>query len=633
MRPGGAALFQTLSLSDVRVEGAFWGPRLDTLRTVTLPTQHRLLEETGRIDNFRRAAGRNTGGFRGFAYNDSDVYKWIEATSYALTHATGENREQLQSLLAAVIDEASAAQRPDGYLNSYCSLDRATERFRDLTNQHELYCAGHLIEAAVAHHDATGERTLFDVAVRLADHICERFGPDGGSGTGGHPEIELALVRLYRTTGVERYLDRARFFLDQRGGTPRVLSGSEYHQDHLPVREQQDAAGHAVRLTYLASGMADVAAETDDQGLRAATQALWRSAFERKAYVTGALGSRYDGESFADDYELPNESAYAETCAAIGGMLWNWRMLTATGDARFADALETQLYNAVLTGISLAGERYFYANPLADTAGETPGTAATDRSLSTDTQQVDGHHRRQPWFACACCPTNIGRLLASLPAYVYGIAESELWVHLLIAGSAHARIPGRGSVALRMETDYPWSGSARLTIEQSPPRPFTLLLRIPGWAQGASIRVNAGDATPAAAGGYARVRRRWQRGDTVEIELPMSPRRIAPHPQVAPNAGRVALARGPIVYCLEAVDHEGVDPDRIIIDTAAPLTAEHRRDLLGGVTVLRGEGALRQPPGDVTPLPIMAIPYYAWANREPSAMRVWVRGGTSGAAG
>ncbi|HEV7215069.1 MAG TPA: beta-L-arabinofuranosidase domain-containing protein, partial [Chloroflexota bacterium] len=422
---------QPLPLTAAQVANEFWAPRLDMLREVTLPEQFAQCERSGRIDNFRRAAGKIGGEFQGLYFNDSDVYKWLEAASYALA---GRRDPQLEHTVDAVIAELAAAQQPDGYLNTYFALERAGERWSDLLHKHELYCAGHLLQAAVAHQRATGKRTLLDVAIRYADLICRTFGPNARHATDGHEEIELALVELYRTTGNRTYLDRARFFLDQRGQRPPVLNGTAYLQDHLPVREQREVVGHAVRAAYLACGIVDVYAETGEDALAQAAERLWESAFERKAYITGGLGARHEGEAFGADYELPNERAYAETCAAIGGFLWSWRLLLTTGEARYADWMETALYNGILSGLSLDGTQYFYVNPLADR----------------------GDHRRQSWFSCACCPPNLARLLMSLPGYLASASADGLWLHLYAAGSVQATLPDGDTLALEIATRYPW---------------------------------------------------------------------------------------------------------------------------------------------------------------------------------
>lgn len=609
---------QPLPLTAMRLEDQFWAPRLRTVAGLTLRQQYEQCERTGRIDNFRRAAGKKQIDFQGRFYNDSDVYKWLEAASYALAvQPAGAPDDELARLVEAVIAEVAAAQAPDGYLNTYFTFDRAAQRWTDLDVMHELYCAGHLIQAAVAHHRATGARTLLDVALRLADHICATFGPQGRAGTDGHEEIEMALVELYRQTGTRTYLDRAGFFLDQRGRG--LLRRGAYLQDHLPLREQAEIVGHAVRATYLACGMVDVAMETGEDALAAAVERLWQSAFTRKAYITGGLGARWEGESFGEDYELPNERAYAETCAAIGGFMWNWRMLLHSGEARYADWMETALYNGILSGLSLDGTAYFYQNPLADR----------------------GRHRRQPWFTTACCPPNIARTLLSLPGYVASVSREGLWLHLYAQGRLRAELPGAGTALLRLQTRYPWDGHVQITFESAPPEPFGLLLRVPGWCRGAAIELNGRPAGVAAEpGSYAALHRTWQPGDVVDLMLSMPVRRLLAHPRVLANQGRVALARGPLVYCVEGADHPGIDVWDLELPPDAPVRAEQAPDLLGGVVVLRGEaltveqagweGRLYAPPETLPPVqrrtvPLVAVPYYAWANRAPGPMQVWLR--------
>lgn len=603
-------------LTAVRIDDEFWAPRIRTTRAVTLPSQYEQCEASGRIDNFRRAAGRKQIEFQGRFYNDSDVYKWLEAASYAL--AT-EPDAALARRVDALVEDIAAAQGPDGYLNTYFTFERAGERFTNLVRMHELYCAGHFIQAAVAHRRATGKTTALAVATRLADYICGVFGPEARRGTDGHEEIELALVELYRETGNRTYLERARFFLDQRGQRPPVLDGSTYLQDHLPVREQRDVVGHAVRATYLACGMVDVFLETGEEALWDAASRLWESAFERKAYVTGGLGSRHEGEAFGDDYELPNDRAYAESCAAIGSVFWNWRMLQRHGDARYADQLERSLYNGVLAGISLRGDRYFYVNPLADRGG----------------------HRRQAWFDCACCPPNLSRLLMSLPAYCYSASAEGAWVHLYASGGVAMALPGGERIALGIETRYPWEGSVRVTIEEAPVAAASLFLRIPGWCAEAEARVRGepyrGRLRP---GSYLEVRSRWKAGEAVELTLAMPVTMLASHPRVLASSGRAALARGPLVYCVEAADNPGFDVWDLAVRPGSDVRAELAPGLLGGVVALRGQGrvdrrgaraaALYAPATDAIEgdeVRFTAIPYYAWAERSPGAMAVWLRCG------
>jgi uncharacterized protein len=611
-----------LPLTDVRLTDGFWEPRRRVNRDETLPSQYRHLEETGRLDNFRKASGKMEGRFEGIYFNDSDVYKWLEAASWSL--ATDPDPE-LTKMVDAAITEVEDAQEPDGYLNTYFTFERAGERWTNF-DLHEMYCAGHLFQAAVAHFHATGSRRLLDVAVRFADHICDTFGTQGEGkrpAVDGHEEIEMALVELFRVTGNRRYLEQAEFFVDARGhgllGRPYGQHDPSYSQDHKPLREQDEAVGHAVRALYFYSGAADVYAETGERGMLEALHRLWDNLTTRRMYVSGGLGSRYAGEAFGGDCELPNERAYAETCAAIASVMWNWRMLMLQRDAGYADLIEHTLYNAVLPGISLDGRTYFYQNPLAD----------------------DGTHRRLPWFGCACCPPNVARLLASIPAYFYGASEDAVWVHLYAEGSAQINLNGDRAVGISQRTGYPWDGDVALDIDGA--GEFALMLRIPSWCEDrASIEVNGEAFTgPVSPGSYAEIRRLWRPGDAVRLCFPMHVRRVEAHPYVAEDAGRVALMRGPILFCVEGADNLGVDPRDVVLPDETVLSEEHRPDLLGGVVVLTGEAEV-SPPGEGwdgrlyrTAAPqkdgmtgtteLTAVPYHAWANREPGPMRVWLR--------
>ncbi len=614
----GNARLRPLPLDAVALADDFWAARLRVNREVTLPTQHQYCEDTGRIDNFRRAAGKMDVPFQGIYFNDSDVYKWLEAASWTLaTHPDAE----LEKIVEAVITEIADAQRPDGYLNTYFTFERAEERWTNLRDMHELYCAGHLMQAAVAHYRATGSERLLAVARRFADHICDTFGP-GEAGklelTDGHEEIEMALVELARATGESRYVRQAQFFLDVRGRG--AIGGKEYHQDHRPVRELDEVVGHAVRAVYLNAGMADVYAETGEAALQQSLHRLWESMTTRRMYVSGGLGSRYEGEAFGKDYELPNGRAYAETCAAIGSVMWNWRMLLLEGDARYADLLEHTLYNAVLPGLSLDGQTYFYQNPLAD----------------------DGTHRRQPWFGCACCPPNVARLLASLPGYFYSVSDDSIWVHFYAEGTARVALPDGRVVRLEQRTRYPWSGD--ISVEIQTQGTFGLYLRVPGWSeQGATLEVNGEQIrTGLEPGSYAEVRREWQPGDVVRLSLPMSVRRVECHPYVAENNGRVALMRGPLLYCVERADNPGIDPRDLLLSADPDFSEESDPEVLGGVIRLSGRmdvappvaswaGTLYRTVGSGPARSgghtreVTAIPYYAWANREAGPMGVWLR--------
>jgi uncharacterized protein len=615
------ARLRPLPLDAVKLTDDFWEPRRRINRDVTLPSQYRHLEETGRLDNFRRASGKTGGEYQGIYFNDSDVYKWLEAAAWTL--AEGSDPE-LERMVDAAITEVEDAQRPDGYLNTYFTFERATQRWTDF-DLHEMYCAGHLFQAAVAHFRATGSERLLDVATRFADHICDTFGPEEGKrqAVDGHEEVEMALVELFRVTGEKRYLVGAQYFIDARGhgllGRPYGQHDPSYSQDHEPLRNQNEVVGHAVRAMYLYSGAADVYAETGELELVEALRRLWMNMTTRRMYVSGGLGSRYEGEAFGKDFELPNERAYAETCAAIGSVMWNWRMLGIEGDARFADLIEHTLYNAVLPGLSLDAQHYFYQNPLAD----------------------DGTHRRQPWFGCACCPPNVARLLASLPGYFYSTSEGAVWVHLYAEGSATVELDENRTISLRQRTRYPWDGRVEIDVEAE--GELTLMLRIPAWCEeDAQIEVN-GDPVDVeiSPGSYVNLSRTWRSGDTINMDLLMPVRRVECHPYVTENTGRIALMRGPLLYCAEQTDNPGVDLRDLVLNGEEP-TVSLEPDLLGGVVVLQ-VGARSAAPGpewedrlyrtvrphegdaQTNSTRVTAVPYYVWANREPGTMHVWLK--------
>ena len=608
----------------VHFEDAFWRPRLETNRRVTLPFNFRKCEETGRINNFAKAAGWMDGPHEGIFFNDSDVFKVVEGAAYSLASAPDPAMDAYLDNLVALF---AGAQEADGYLYTARTIDptavtadrEGLTRWSHLRVNHELYNVGHLYEAAVAHFQATGKRTLLDVALKNADLIDSVFGPEKLREVPGHQEIEIGLVKLYRVTGDERYLRLAKFFLDERGhANGRELytnfGNPGYMQDHLPVVEQSEAVGHAVRAVYMYTGMADVAALTGDASYIAAIDRLWMNVVGRKLYLTGGIGARHTGEAFGDDYELPNAEAYPESCAAIANILWNQRMFLLHGDARYIDVLELSLYNGFLSGVSFSGDEFFYTNPLA-----SDGKTAVNR----------GHIGRQPWFDCSCCPTNDVRFIASLPGYVYASDADSLYVNLFVAGEGQVDVGGR-SVHLRQETNYPWAGRVRLRVDPAQKSEFALRLRIPGWANnqpvpsdlyrfaeidnpGFTLTVNGESVTPSLEKGYAVLKRTWQPGDVVELTLPMPVRRVFCHETVEANRGRVALMRGPLVYCAEGVDNGGSVADLALADDAA-LSIEHRPELLNGVTVIRGEGSQ----------PLTAIPYYAWSHRGVGEMAVWL---------
>jgi len=597
--------------NEVKVQDEFWAPRIQTNREKSLPHNFKWCEQTGRISNFAKAGGLMPGKFEGIFFNDSDVYKVLEGASYSLA-------DKPDAALEKTVDDAiakiAAAQQKDGYLNCFYTIAKPGQRWTNLKDMHELYCGGHMIEAAVAHYRATGKKTFLDVAVKFADHVDRTFGPQKRHGAPGHEEIELALVKLYQASGQQRYLDLAKFFIDLRGDkTQREIWGA-YHQDHLPVCKQSEIVGHAVRAMYLYSGVADVAAYSRDQELIDAMHRLWRNVVEEKMYITGGIGARHASEAFGDAYELPNDSAYCETCAAIGLALWAHRLNLMHGDAQYADVLERVLYNGILSGIALDGERFFYVNPLAS----------------------NGSHHRQPFFDCACCPSNVVRFVPSVPGYVYAVDEGRsplstgeksskesagrdarktIHVNLYVAGTAKIKI-GESTVKLTQETRYPWDGKVKLSIEPDGLDVFAICLRIPSWCKDARVKV-CGSAVkqPDIERGYLRLNGPWRPGDAIELDLPMEIQRIEAHPRVKADAGRVALQRGPIVYCFEAVDNGG--PIREMVLPRDPkFTAEYRKDLLGGVTVIKSVDAKGRA--------ILAVPYHVWDHRQPGEMAVWI---------
>jgi DUF1680 family protein len=614
----------------VRINDAFWGPRIETNRKQTIGYDFRKCEVTGRISNFAKAAGRMPGKFEGIYFNDSDVYKVIEGAAYSLqVHPD----PALDKYLDELIDTIAAAQQKDGYLNTYYTLAEPGKRWTNLPVMHELYCAGHLIEAAVAHFEATKKRELLDVAIRLADHIDATFGPGKKIGVPGHQEIELALVKLYRTTGEERYLKLAKFFLDERGRTTggRKPAG-EYSQDHKPVVDQDKPVGHSVRAGYMYCGMTDVAALTGDTGYVAALDRIWENLVGRKMYITGGIGSRSGGEAFGDDFELPNKTAYNETCAAIANIFWNHRMGLLKGDAKYFDVMELDLYNGFLSGVSLSGQEFHYPNPL-----ETDGKRRFNF----------GSTGRQGWFDCSCCPVNVVRVFPQLGGYMYATDDEGIYVNLYAASTT--TIPFKGQqVKLVQKTNYPWDGRVRIEIDVPEAAEFDICLRQPFWcgAKGPIQGDLYGYLNPAKAqitpdakiheeattlkvspsdNGYMRFRGKWKKGDWVECEFTMPAQRVVSNERVRGNVGRVAIMRGPIVYCLEGADNNGRALN-LALPRDARFTPEHRPDLLGGVTVLKGQ-AISQDDGDKRAdkkIDVTAIPYYAWNHRGPGEMTVWI---------
>ena len=531
---------ESVPLTQVKIHDSFWAPRRDTNRKVSLVHNLDMLERSGNVRNFELAAAGKHEGYSGPVYMDSDIYKAIEAVSYSL--ATDPDPD-LDKRVDAMIAKIAAAQMPDGYLDTHYQVNLPTKRFTNLRDHHELYCAGHLFEAAAAHFQATGKRTLLDVATRYADHIASIFGDGPGKRMGypGHPECELALVKLWRATGQRRYFDLARFFIENRGthffatehATPLDQYDGTYWLDEVPIRERRTIAGHAVRAGYLFSGVVDVARETGDAALLAMIDRVWKDATLKKTYVTGGIGPSGSNEGFTTEYDLPNLTAYQETCASVAMAMWNHRLNLLYGDARYADCVEQALYNGVLAGVSLDGKKFFYDNPL----------------------ESRGDHHRSDWFGCACCPPNEARTLSGLGEYVYATSDRALWVNLYVKGSVEATVAGT-RVAMDVTTDYPWESGVKLVLRPEREATFGLRLRVPGWCLGASAKVNGAAASAPVERGYFVLERAWKSGDVVDLDLPMPMRRIEASPLVADDRGSLAIARGPIVYCLEGCDHD-----------------------------------------------------------------------------
>ncbi len=635
------AKLSQLSLSQAEIKGGFWGERREQLWKTVLPYQWTQLESHHDVDNFRILAGEKDGVHLGPVYLDSDLYKWLEAASYL----SGKHPQDqwLSDRITELTGLFGKVQMPDGYLNTYYQTFAPDRRWTNLLMNHELYCSGHLIEAGCALKEATGKDDLFKIATRLADQISSVFGPGKKQGVPGHEEIELALVRLYRQTGDKKYLEMANFFIGRRGrankypqamikslkdqselarivnekrrpwlekapkaksaagyiigGTlfdPRIFTNfytGKYFQDDKPFVDQTTGVGHAVRAMYYFTGAADLYLETGDAALFQTAQKIWDNTISKRTYLTGGMGSLGGIEGFGRDYELPNRS-YTETCAAIGSFFWNWRMLRATADAKYADLMERTLYNGILPAISLDGTKYFYQNPLTG----------------------NGKDQRQPWYGTACCPPNIARLFGSLERYLYSESDEGVWVHQYISGAARFR---NGKVNLELESGFPFSGDVRIKISAQKPGSFAVMLRIPAWADKAAVAVNDEKLSNILAGTYLKIQREWKTGDEITLNFPMEIRLIDSPPEVKSNRGKVALMAGPLIYCLEEKDTPGINVHQAVISKSGKLEMAKRDDLLGGVMTVKGKTLAGKE--------FIAIPYYAWSNRGPSRMEIWIK--------
>ena len=624
---------------DVTVDDQFWAPRIERNRAVSIPHIMRENERTGRVANFEKAAGLKKGDYEGRRFNDSDIYKTIEAAAYTLKVRPDQ---ALESQLAHLVDLIARSQAPDGYLYPARTLGAkppvpgiGPQRWVNLNGSHELYNVGHLYEAAIAWQLATGRDDFMKVASKNIELVDREFGPNARKAAPGHEEIELALVKMYRLTGDARDFNLARFFLDQRGrphdtqpypaDSPfAIYNDRPYMQDHLPVTEQARAIGHAVRAMYLYSAMTDVAGLADDGAYRQAVDRIWTDMVSKRMYVTGGIGSRGVVEAFGDDYELPNKEAYTETCASVGNDLWNERMFLLHGDAKYLDVMERVLYNGLLSGVSASGDRFFYENPL-ESAGDV---------------------ERSVYFEVACCPSNLARLVAQLPGLIYAARSTidqsggvdDVFVNLFVGSRAQLAL-SRGRVAIAQQTRYPWDGKVRITIAPDQAREFALHVRVPGWAREQpvpgdlyrfadrrndqpALRVNGRDVPLDLEAGFARIRRRWSPGDIVELDLPMPVRRLVAHEGVKADRGRATIERGPIVYAVEAIDNGG-RVSNLVLPLSIVLQHEFRPSLLGGVGVVTGPGFATDA-GGPHKVQVTAIPYFAWANRGKGEMAVWL---------
>ena len=613
-----------VSFTNVHFTDNFWAPRIEINRKVSIPSAFKECEKNGRFDNFALAGGLIKGEHKGdFSFDDTDPYKIIEGASYSLAV---KYDKKLDAYLDSVINLIRAAQEPDGYLTT-CVTNKCTRlsgwwgnaRWEKI-NSHELYNCGHLYEAAVAHFQATGKRTLLDVALKNADLICTVFGPNEGQihRPSGHPIVEMALAKLYKTTGKKKYLDLAKYFVEETGRGTDGHRLSEYSQDHMPILKQKEIKGHAVRAGYLYSGVADVAALTNDTAYFQALNRIWDNMASKKLYITGGVGSRAQGEGFGPNYELNNHTAYAETCAAIANVYWNQRMFLATGDAKYVDVLERALYNGVISGVSLSGDKFFYDNPL----------------------ESMGQHERQAWFGCACCPGNITRFVASVPMYMYAVQGNTIFVNLYAQSNGKVKT-NNNEISLSQKTQYPWDGKTTIIVKPLKSEKLTINLRIPGWAENQpvptdlykftekaltayEIRVNGKVVKTSQNKGYASIDRIWKNGDVIEVNLPMTVRRIQAHENVKDDKGKLAFERGPIVYCLEGTDQRDKHVFNKYIPEDAPFSTEYKKDMLNGVMILKGSAKEVSLNGEEKEAPVTAIPYSTWNNRGTGEMAVWI---------
>jgi len=616
------AKLHSVPIRAVEMGDGFWSARMRANVEKSIPTMLQLLEEHGVVDNLRRLSGHKNTGRKGPLYTDSDLYKWMEAVAYVLHSG---DQPQLRATLDQLIDEVLAAQEPSGYLNTYYVGERAKLRFSEMQRSHELYCLGHLLQAGIAYYRATGNRKLLDGGIKFANYVLNTLGPQKKPALTGHPELEMALVELYRTTGDRRYLDFVGYlFTGERLRLQLSAEQVRYMFSGIPFTSRRELEGHAVRALYASSGATDYYLETGDASYKAALDLLWKDLVDRKMYITGGVGSEAEGEAFGKAYDLPNERAYAESCAAIANLMWNWRMLAASAEAKYADVMERALYNGINSGMSISGTLYCYRNPL-ESRGE---------------EEI-----RNAWYETTCCPPNLERTFAALPGYLYSTSPEGVYVHLYHSSTLDWHLEDGVALKLRQETKYPWGDSVSLAVTPATPSEFGVFLRIPAWSRKTKVTVNgkAAQGTPTP-GEYFAIKREWKSGDSIRVQFDMGPQVVAANPRVRENLGRVAVQLGPLVYCLEHVDQ----PDRgSIFDVSLPLRtdpskefrSEFRPEMLGGIVVLQHKGIATLKPSSGEPLyrtlekatqpggkevDLIFIPYYVWANRLPGPMEVWV---------
>ena len=623
---------QGVPFNEVKINDQFWLPKIETNRTVTIPASFAKCEEMGRMDNFLIAGGKMKGRIKGeMPFDDTDVYKIIEGASYSLTTHPDL---KLDAYVDSVIGIIKIGQEADGYLTTYKTADTTYSpakwcapagRWRNEQCSHELYNSGHMFEAAAAHYRATGKTNFLNIATKNADLLLKVFGEGKNPGVPGHQIVETGLIKLYQVTGKEEYLKLAKKFLDFRGDSTKRKIWGPYNQDHKPVTQQDEAVGHAVRAEYMYAGMTDVAALFKDESYKNAVDKIWDNIVSKKLYITGGVGARHDGEAFGDNYELPNLTAYNETCAAIGNVYWNYRMFLLHGDSKYIDVLERSLYNGVISGIGLDGKTFFYPNPL----------------------ECDMHYKfnsgetldRQPWFDCSCCPTNMCRFLASVPGYIYAHGNNSLYVNLFAQSSTTIQLNKKLPVTISQETQYPWDGQVKISVYPEKNSLFSLCLRIPGWAENqvvpsdlysfvspekdsVSVMINGKAFAYKSEKGYAVIDREWKSGDVVNFSLPMSIRRVEANTKVADDLGKVAIERGPIVYCLEGVDN-GSQLMKLSLPDSSKLTGTFNSGELSGIVTISGEAMVNGDKKAQTQK-FTAIPYFVWNNRGADEMKVWI---------